>query len=281
MFNLEHAIANWRHSLVRAGLSPEVIDELEAHLRDEIDQQQAGVPDLQLAFDHAIKLLGDPAQLEEQFKASGEDKKGRGSVPIAVLAKVAAVLVVPLATVVLLYYVRAFNLQSNQVGIPVGWLAFTAATLSALVILWRVTHSRPGFLRSVPNNPFPTSRLQSPLFLEQARAEALALGHDFIGTEHLLLALLKESDSQNKPPLLNLDYESVRSEVSRLIAPNPPHPRSIRPPLTPRANQALQIADREAKRRNHPRVTSDHIFSGLILEGSGAAAQVLNRLRSA
>src|SRR5687768_2484825 len=241
MFNLEQAITNWRRSLASARLIPEVIDELEAHLRDEIDHQQLTVSDPQLAFDNAIKLIGNPIQLEEQFKDSA-DQKTRGSfIPTITLVKVAAILSVPFGIILLLSFFRVFDLQRNITGILVGWLIFTAGTLSTLVLLFRATKTPEGFIASLANNPFPISRLQSPLLLEHARTEALALGHDFIGTEHLLLALLKDNPGENKPAALHLNYQSVRSEVTRLISPNPAHPSSTHLPLTPRATKALQI----------------------------------------
>ena len=238
--------------------------------------------DPQLAFDNAVQLMGDPVQLEEQFKeASIADEKTRGSsIPFITLVKVAAVLSVPFAIILLLSFFRVFDLQRNIIGILVGWLIFTAGTLSTLVLLFRATKTPEAFTASIANTPFPISRLQSPLLLEQARAEALALGHDFIGTEHLLLALLKDNPGENKPAALNLNYQSVRSEVIRLISPNPAHPSSTRLPLTPRATKALKIADTEAKRQKHPLVTIDHILTGLTHEGTGVAAQVLKRFRS-
>src|SRR5688500_11272540 len=122
MFNLEHAIADWRHSMVQAGLGREVIDELEAHLRDEIDHQQLTVSDPQLAFENAIKLMGDPVEIEEQFKDSA-DQKTRGSfIPMITLVKVAAILSVPFAIILLLSFFRVFDLQRNITGILVGWL---------------------------------------------------------------------------------------------------------------------------------------------------------------
>jgi hypothetical protein len=279
MFNLEQAIANWRSSLVQAGSSPEVIDELECHLRDEIESQMRTVSDPQSAFDNAVLLMGDPVQLEQQFKkASIADEKTRGSIPFSSLVKVAAVLSVPFAIMLLLSSFRVFDLQRNILGILVGWLIFTAGTLSTLVIIFRVTKI-PVLCRAVVAiDPFPASSLQSPLLLEHARAEALALGHDFIGTEHLLLALLKENPRVNNPAA-NLDYQSVRSEVIRLISPNTPHPISTRLPLTPRATKALQIAAKESKRQKHPTVTADDILSGLIHEGHGVAAKILHQFR--
>ena len=280
MFNLEQAIANWRFSLVQAGSSPEVIDELECHLRDEIESQMRTTSDPQLAFDNAVLLMGDPVQLEEQFKeASIADEKTRGSfIPFSSLVKVAAVLTVPFAIILLLSSFRVFDLQRNIVGILVGWLIFTVGTISTLVIIFRVAKLPVPCRAVVAIDPFPASRLQSPLLLEQARSEALALGHDFIGTEHLLLALLNHERGENRP--LNLNYQSIRSEVTRLVSPNAALPTSSRLSLTPRANKALQIAEKEAKRLNQPLVSIDHILSGLILEGSGVAAEVLKRFRS-
>ena len=279
MFNLERAISNWRHSLVEAGLAPDVIDELEAHLRDEVDHQHLTVSDPGIAFQNASQLIGDPVQLTEQFDNSVVHQKASGSfLPLSSLVKIASICTVPFAIVMLLSFFRLFDLQSNQIGLLVGWFVFTAVTLAAFLIILRATKRLVEFPASMVNIPFPISRLQRPVLLENARAEALALGHDFIGTEHLLLALLKENSEQDIP--LNLNYKSVHSEVTGLISTKTTHSTSPCLPLTPRATKALQIADKEARRHKHPLVTTSHILTGLTREGTGLAAQILKRFHS-
>ena len=67
MFNLEHAISGWRRRAQREGLPPDVIEELESHLRDEIEQQMNAGADAQAAFAAAAQLLGDIAELRQEF----------------------------------------------------------------------------------------------------------------------------------------------------------------------------------------------------------------------
>jgi hypothetical protein len=116
--------------------------------------------------------------------------------------------------------------------------------------------------------------------LENARMEAIRFQHDFIGTEHLLLGLLRDEQS------LAAKVMSKRGVTARVVATaiEQEVPRgharaaSQNPPRTPRANRALELAANEARAMNRDVIKPEHLFLGLLLEGSGIAARVLTRL---
>jgi ATP-dependent Clp protease ATP-binding subunit ClpC len=113
--------------------------------------------------------------------------------------------------------------------------------------------------------------------LRLAREEAIRLRHNFVGTEHLLLGLVKLSQGVAVKVLLQMgtDLETVRNKVD-------PH-REIfgNPPYTPRAKRVLALAGKEAKDRNHTYVGTEHILLGLMREGEGVAARILKDLEIA
>jgi hypothetical protein len=129
----------------------------------------------------------------------------------------------------------------------------------------------------------PPSRPVDPIVhqsLEAAFAEASRLGHDYIGTEHVLLGLLKLAKGSFADVLrkLNLDREQVRVEVERLVFPVSAHTTNATIPFTPRARKAIRLAAREAATLNHSYLSADHLFLGLVLEGGGIAARALKNL---
>jgi ATP-dependent Clp protease ATP-binding subunit ClpC len=113
--------------------------------------------------------------------------------------------------------------------------------------------------------------------LELAREEALKLGHDFVGTEHVLLGLLPTA-GEALAHTLQTNGEAVRAEIRRLISAFPGRPAICEPPLTPRARKALQLAGREARALKPSPIGTGHILLGLLLEGSGVAAIALGNL---
>jgi hypothetical protein len=117
--------------------------------------------------------------------------------------------------------------------------------------------------------------------LEFARAEAPRLNHDFIGTEHVLLGLLKSQSGTvaNVMGRLGVGFEAIRAEIEKVIGPGVPAQRiAANIPYTPRATRALALAAKEADGLNQTQVSPEHIFLGLIKEGSGVAAIVLKNL---
>ena len=112
-----------------------------------------------------------------------------------------------------------------------------------------------------------------------AQEEARMLDHGYIGTEHLLLGLIREGDGVAARALesLGISLEAVREQVEEIIGRGQqPPPGHI--PFTPRAKKVLELALREAQQLGHDYIGTEHLLLGLIREGSGVAAQVLVRL---
>src|SRR5580765_3099882 len=123
-----------------------------------------------------------------------------------------------------------------------------------------------------------TPRAQQVLAL--ARKEADRFNHNFVGTEHLLLGLIKlgQGVAVNVLQKLGLDLETVRMEVEKQVGTGPDQKMIGNIPYTPRVKKVLALASREAKALNHPYVGTEHILLGLLREGDGVAARVLKNL---
>jgi ATP-dependent Clp protease ATP-binding subunit ClpC len=109
-----------------------------------------------------------------------------------------------------------------------------------------------------------------------AQEEARRLGHDYIGTEHLLLGLLRDPESVAGRALLRLRIrlDIVRSEVDAIVGRGSGAPEG-HIPFTPRAKKVLELALREALQLRHNYIGTEHILLGVVREGEGLAAQVL------
>ena len=123
-----------------------------------------------------------------------------------------------------------------------------------------------------------TPRAQQVLAL--ARKEADRFNHNFVGTEHLLLGLIKlgQGVAVNVLQKLGLDLETVRMEVEKQVGTGPDQKMIGNIPYTPRVKKVLQLAAKEAKNLNHTYVGTEHILLGLLREGDGVAARVLKNL---
>src|SRR6201996_2216896 len=123
-----------------------------------------------------------------------------------------------------------------------------------------------------------TPRAQQVLAL--ARKEADRFNHNFVGTEHLLLGLIKlgQGVAVNVLQKLGLDLETVRMEVEKQVGTGPDQKMIGNIPYTPRVKKVLQLAAKEAKALNHTYVGTEHILLGLLREGDGVAARVLKNL---
>ncbi len=123
-----------------------------------------------------------------------------------------------------------------------------------------------------------TPRAQQVLAL--ARKEADRFNHNFVGTEHLLLGLIKlgQGVAVNVLKNLGLDLETVRLEVEKQVGTGPDQKMIGNIPYTPRVKKVLSLASKEAKNLNHTYVGTEHILLGLLREGDGVAAKVLKGL---
>src|SRR5437016_7955260 len=112
-----------------------------------------------------------------------------------------------------------------------------------------------------------------------AQEEARMLNHNYIGTEHILLGLIHEGEGVAAKALesLNISLEAVRQQVEEIIGQGQAAPTG-HIPFTPRAKKGLELSLREALQLGHNYIGTDYILLGLIREGEGVAAQVLQKL---
>ncbi|HWY50774.1 MAG TPA: ATP-dependent Clp protease ATP-binding subunit [Chthoniobacterales bacterium] len=116
--------------------------------------------------------------------------------------------------------------------------------------------------------------------LQLARKEADRFNHNYVGTEHLLLGLIKlgQGVAVNVLQKMGLDLETVRMEVEKQVGSGPETKIVGNIPYTPRVKKVLALAGKEAKALNHSYVGTEHILLGLLREGEGVAARVLKSL---
>jgi ATP-dependent Clp protease ATP-binding subunit ClpC len=121
-----------------------------------------------------------------------------------------------------------------------------------------------------------TERAQKVLAL--AQEEAIRLGHNNIGTEHILLGLVREGEGIAAKALngLGLGADKIQKEVENLIGKGQETSQTIH--YTPRAKKVIELSMDEARKLGHSYVGTEHILLGLIREGEGVAARVLNNL---
>ncbi|MEM1330387.1 MAG: ATP-dependent Clp protease ATP-binding subunit [Planctomycetota bacterium] len=113
-----------------------------------------------------------------------------------------------------------------------------------------------------------------------ANQEAQRFNHEYIGTEHILLGLVKEGSGVGANVLKNLDVDlrKVRLEVEKLVKAGPEMVTMGKLPQTPRAKKVIEYAIEEARNLNHNYVGTEHLLLGLLREHDGVAAQVLMNL---
>jgi ATP-dependent Clp protease ATP-binding subunit ClpC len=123
-----------------------------------------------------------------------------------------------------------------------------------------------------------TERVRKVMYL--AREEAGRLQHDYIGTEHLLLGLIREGEgiAANVLTNLGLDLEVIRQTVESMVAAPGSTLTLGEIPFTPKAKRVLELAIEEARQLGHNYVGTEHLLLGLIREGEGVAARVLQEL---
>src|SRR6266704_4802079 len=120
-----------------------------------------------------------------------------------------------------------------------------------------------------------TSRARAIMVL--AQVESRALNHSYIGTEHILLGLIKEGEGVAVQVLaaMNISLDAVRQQVEEAIgAGTQTRASSDHIPFTPRAKKVLELSLREALQLGHNYIGTEHILLGLVREGEGVAAEV-------
>jgi len=113
-----------------------------------------------------------------------------------------------------------------------------------------------------------------------ANQEAQRFNHEYIGTEHILLGLVKEGSGVGANVLKNLDVDikKLRLEIEKLVKSGPDMVTMGKLPQTPRAKKVIEYSMEEARHLNHNYVGTEHILLGLLREQEGVAAQVLMNL---
>ena len=116
--------------------------------------------------------------------------------------------------------------------------------------------------------------------MQLANQEAQRFNHEYIGTEHILLGLVKEGSGVAASVLKNLeaDLRKIRQEVEKIVQAGPDMVTMGRLPHTPRAKKVIEYAIEEARNLNHHYVGTEHLLLGLLREQEGVAAQVLMNL---
>jgi ATP-dependent Clp protease ATP-binding subunit ClpC len=116
--------------------------------------------------------------------------------------------------------------------------------------------------------------------MQLANQEAQRFNHEYIGTEHILLGLIKEGSGVAANVLKNLDVDlrKIRLEVEKLVQSGPDMVTMGKLPQTPRAKKVIEYSMEEARHLNHNYVGTEHILLGLLREQEGVAAQVLMNL---
>ena len=116
--------------------------------------------------------------------------------------------------------------------------------------------------------------------MQLANQEAQRFNHEYIGTEHILLGLVKEGSGVAANVLKNLDVDlrKIRLEVEKIVQSGPDLVTMGRLPQTPRAKKVIEYAMEEARNLNHNYVGTEHLLLGLLREQEGVAAQVLMNL---
>lgn len=123
-----------------------------------------------------------------------------------------------------------------------------------------------------------TERARKVIIL--AKEEARRFNHDYIGTEHILLGLIREGEGVAAAVLekMGLDLQTIRLEVEKVVQPGPTTQILGDIPFTPRAKKALELAAEEARTLGHNYIGTEHILLGIIREGESVASQVLLNL---
>src|SRR5690348_15309633 len=116
--------------------------------------------------------------------------------------------------------------------------------------------------------------------MQLANQEAQRFNHEYIGTEHVLLGLIKEGSGVAANVLKNLDVDlrKIRLEVEKLVQSGPDMVTMGKLPQTPRAKKVIEYSMEEARNLGHNYVGTEHILLGLLREQEGVAAQVLMNL---
>ena len=113
--------------------------------------------------------------------------------------------------------------------------------------------------------------------ISEAHDAAAEMGHNYIGSEHLLLGLIREGSGVAAKVLEKngITAEKVIEKINEYIGTSSPLPQQTELPLTPRSKRLLEISALEARRLNHKYIGTEHILMAIIRDGDGVAAKIL------
>ena len=114
--------------------------------------------------------------------------------------------------------------------------------------------------------------------MRAAHREAIGFGHDYVGTEHMLLGLVLDPTVEATLVGLGVSADDVRAQIERSVRRRPPRPATGELPFTRRASNVIEFAMEEARRAHHPEVKPRHVLLALLREERGIACEVLNQL---
>ena len=336
MFNVEEEIKGWRRQLRASGIqSSEILDELESHLRDQIEEHMQSGKSAETAFKLALAQMGHSIPLGEEFSKLGVTGPQRRPKYLLLFSLSASGLILLSTTWMALeqgltsvgetlalfatfalaaylallpfWYRKLPSLRRRGVQKAIGvatlllqlWIALALLDAIGVLPVHISNASAMFFWACVPavfatllaynlykfGGPSETEKLPPwapglKATLELAQAEARGLNHDFIGTEHLLLALLQSGHPVVERVMnrFGLDDAMVRAEVEKIVAKFPKQMSSLNLPFTPRAEAVLKLAKREGAQMKSAAIGSEHLFLGLLLEPDGVAGLVLRGL---
>jgi hypothetical protein len=277
MFDLDRAIAGWRRQMSAAGLeSFESLDELESHLRDDVEMRMRSGLTAEQAFTAAVREIGSAKSLKGEF----EKNLAQDPFKHEWRARLAKIFVFGLAGCALMTGVSWLFKLPFGVELPLSGFAFAALLVG---FVWLLLTAR----RAAANQgslPVDDSMLaaEAKQSLETARREAMRFHHDFIGTEHALLGLFEAQDGIVAKVLRDCGLERgmVREEIEKIIGVGLDRETDQVLPCacTPRLKRAMQLAAREAAAMKPNSVGAEHLLLGLLIEGQGVAGLVLRRL---
>src|SRR5262245_38702360 len=127
------------------------------------------------------------------------------------------------------------------------------------------------------NEPFTDGARKA---LQRANEVARGYHHEYIGTEHILIAILSDENELAAKVLHSFDVDprKVQREIDKIIMPGPHLPSRKEMPQTPRAKRVVEFAIEEARSFRHSAVGTEHLLLGLLRESEGVAGQVLMHL---
>jgi hypothetical protein len=178
--------------------------------------------------------------------------------------------------IALLDAIHLIHLHAGNSLLMICWDVYVVTVFTGLAYACRAVHiaeSSAGLLDGTCGELHE----QALAALEAARNEAIQLGHDYIGTEHLLLGILSTRSALLGRILsaARVEPQAARLAIQRMVGTGRSQAEPGSLPYTPRSENALCIAAKEARAMNHPCICLEHIFLGLLLEPGGVAGKVL------